>query len=158
VRESLKALTRGAEETERLAARLVRARPALTQSPAIVYLSGELGSGKTTFVRGALRELGVLGTVRSPTYTLLERYDVAAITVLHLDLYRLRDEAELETLGVRELHVPAHLWFVEWPEHAASRLPSADLGVALEPGSHYHRITIRAESQLGIAWLERVPC
>lgn len=141
--------------TEALAARLVAALPPLEENPAVVWLAGGLGSGKTTFARGALRALGVRGTVRSPTYTLLERYELDALTVVHLDLYRLRDAGELEPLGLRELHKPLHLWFIEWPERGGARLPPPDLRVELQAGAHAHRLLVGAQGALGIGWLER---
>ena len=146
-------------ETEALAAQLARVRPA-GEELAVVFLSGELGAGKTTFVRGYLRALGVTRAVRSPTYTLVELYPLGAMTVVHADLYRVRAAAELETLGLRDWAQRGHLWFVEWPERGAGHLPAPDLELAFSAGPAAHAIELKAGSALGERWLgslERVP-
>lgn len=145
--------TQTAEETEALGARLALARPAAGAPLAVLYLRGELGSGKTTFARGFARAVGVQVPVRSPTYTLLEPYPFDGGTLVHLDLYRLQSPAELDTLGVREWAAPGHLWLVEWPEHGAGRLPAADLVVAFAAGPAGHEIEVTGSSALGAAWL-----
>ena len=99
---------------------------------AVIYLEGPLGAGKTTLARGLLRALGVQGTVRSPTYTLLEPYDLGGgRTLIHLDLYRLNGPAELEPLGLRDYPPERCWWLVEWPERGGARLPAPDLRVLL---------------------------
>jgi tRNA threonylcarbamoyladenosine biosynthesis protein TsaE len=104
-------------------------------------------------VRGLLRALGFTGPVRSPTYTLLELYPLKGVTVLHADLYRLRDPAELDLLGLREWAQPGFLWCIEWPERGGERLPPPDvtLCLAVTPGAH--EITAAAGSAAGRAWL-----
>ena len=148
--------TATAEETEAFGARLARARPERDELFGVIYLSGELGAGKTTLTRGFLRELGVTGAVRSPTYTLVEVYETGALTTLHLDLYRLTDPAELENLGLREWARPGHLWLIEWPERGSDRLPGADLVVMLKAGEFGHDIELNAQGPLGASWLERL--
>ena len=145
--------TQTAEATEELGARLARAQPASSASLAILYLCGELGSGKTTFVRGFARAAGVRGLVRSPTYTLLELYPAATGTLVHLDLYRVASAAELDSLGLREWAAPGHTWLIEWPEHGAGRLPEADLIVRFAAGEAGHDIEVASESALGASWL-----
>lgn len=104
---------------------------ALGERGALVTLSGELGSGKTTFARGLLRRLGVEGAIRSPTYTLIEPYEVQSRAVYHLDLYRLAEPAELDFLGFRELLAGNALVLVEWPERGGPAMPAGDFGLSL---------------------------
>jgi len=145
-----------AEATEELGGRLARLRPgpdALT----VLYLEGELGAGKTTFARGFLNATGVAGAVRSPTYTLLELHELAGLTLLHVDLYRLRDAAELESLGLREWARRGFLWLIEWPERGGDRVPPPDLTLTFAVGREAHDIGVRAHSPLGEAWQARIP-
>lgn len=118
-----------AAATEALGARLaglLAARQGL-----LVYLQGELGAGKTTLARGWLRALGVRGAIRSPTYTLVEPYEFDGRSLLHLDLYRLNDPAELEQLGLSDTPPDRSHWLVEWPERGGDRLPAPDLRILL---------------------------
>ncbi len=133
-------------------AALARALPALDAAPLLLFLSGELGAGKTTLARGLLTALGVAGPVRSPTYTLVDVHTLASLTVVHADLYRLIDPDELEPLGLRDLHAPRHLWVVEWPERGAARLPECDLHLRLSIGPAAHRIERIAGSSRGDGW------
>lgn len=141
------------EETEALGAQLARARPAGAELQ-VIELSGDLGAGKTTLVRGFLRESGVQSAVRSPTYTLVEAYPVGATTFVHLDLYRLSEPSELANLGIRDWASAGHVWLVEWPERGAGLLPAADLAVELVAADHHHAIGVQARSAAGKAWLE----
>ena len=145
--------TRAALETEDLGRRVASARPARDPAFAVLNLEGELGAGKTTFARGFLRALGVAQTVRSPSYTLVELYPAAAATLVHVDLYRLRDPAELEALGLREWAGPGHLWLVEWPQRAADRLPAPDLTLTFSVGVSGHDVEVTPGSALGKIWL-----
>jgi tRNA threonylcarbamoyladenosine biosynthesis protein TsaE len=122
----------------------------------VVYLEGELGAGKTTFARGFLHAAGVVGAVRSPTYTLLELHELAGLTLLHVDLYRLRDAAELESLGLRDWARPGCLWLIEWPERGGGHLPRPDLILTFAVGTPAHDLDVRAESPRGEAWLARL--
>ncbi|HET7307966.1 MAG TPA: tRNA (adenosine(37)-N6)-threonylcarbamoyltransferase complex ATPase subunit type 1 TsaE [Gammaproteobacteria bacterium] len=108
-----------------------RLAAALPDSGLVVTLRGDLGAGKTTLVRAMLRTLGVTGHVRSPTYTLVEPYDIAGRRAFHLDLYRVADPEELEFLGVRDLDPANDLIFIEWPERGGQLLPAADLAVRI---------------------------
>lgn len=100
-------------------------------SGVVVYLHGDLGAGKTTLARGLLRGLGVQGSIRSPTYTLMEPYSLEGREALHLDLYRLQDPRELHNLGLDDYPPASTLWLVEWPEKGANLLPAADVSVRL---------------------------
>ncbi len=146
--------THSAEETEELGGRLASARPPDTDALAVIHLTGDLGAGKTTFARGFLRALGVEEPVRSPTYTLLELHELMKQTILHVDLYRLRDEAELESLGIRDWAGPGCLWLIEWPERAGTRLPPPDLILTFTVGVPAHQIELRAQTPHGKQWLE----
>jgi tRNA threonylcarbamoyladenosine biosynthesis protein TsaE len=138
-------------------AALARALPELRRHSLLLGLSGELGSGKTTLARGLLRALGVAGTIRSPTYTLVEPYETACGTVHHLDLYRLRDgTTELETLGYRDLRAMPGLVMVEWPERAGSGLGAPDLQATLMTQDAGRRLVIVAASGAGRDWLAAV--
>ncbi len=133
-------LTRSGEETEALGAEQLGSSPKEGAPCRVVTLSGELGAGKSTFARGVLRALGARGNLKSPSYTLLESYELPGVHVIHLDLYRLQDPDELENLGLADYHRPGHLWLVEWPEKGAGRLPSADLGFVFSFADDAHRI------------------
>jgi tRNA threonylcarbamoyladenosine biosynthesis protein TsaE len=136
-----------------LGAKLAACRPVYRDGFAVVYLTGDLGAGKTTFARGFLHALGVTGPIHSPTYTLLETYETASATVVHLDLYRLRDMAELEPLGLRDLAVPGHVWLIEWPERGAGALPRADIQITFSVEAEAHAIVLFGLSDLGHTWL-----
>jgi len=133
-------LTQSGEETEALGARLLGVAPDPGTPCRVVCLSGELGAGKSTFARGALRALGARGYIKSPSYTLLETYELPAVHVVHLDLYRLVDPAELEHLGLADYHRPGFLWLIEWPERGAGRLPVPDLQFEFSITDQGHRI------------------
>lgn len=92
----------------------------------VVYLQGELGAGKTTFVQGLLKAWGFEGSVRSPTYTLVEPYPLSNFTVFHFDFYRLKNSAELAFIGIREYFTSNSIAFIEWPERAEGEIPKAD--------------------------------
>lgn len=141
------------DATVALGQALARSRPA----HAVVHLHGELGAGKSTLARALLRELGVQGTIRSPTYTLAERYPLAqGGEALHLDLYRIGDAGELEFLGLDA--ADAVLWLVEWPERGAGALPTADLQLtlALTMGGTGRAVTLHAKTAAGLAWLQAI--
>lgn len=138
------------ESMDVLGERLAATRP----SPAVVYLQGDLGAGKSTVARSLLRSLGVQGAIRSPTYTLVERYAVPGGEAWHLDLYRIGQAAELDFLGLDESEVV--LWLVEWPEKAATGLPAADLRLELEPEGEGRGATVLGVSAEGREWLAKL--
>lgn len=98
----------------------------------LIHLNGPLGAGKTTLARGLLRALGVVGPIRSPTYTLMEPYEINGLEIVHLDLYRLAAADELLGLGLDDYSPERCWWLVEWPERGAGYLPAATLAVGLE--------------------------
>ncbi|HET7136816.1 MAG TPA: tRNA (adenosine(37)-N6)-threonylcarbamoyltransferase complex ATPase subunit type 1 TsaE [Gaiellaceae bacterium] len=139
----MEVVTASPEETERLAARLA----ALLEPGDVVSVSGELGAGKTTFVRGAARALGVSGPVSSPTFTIGHRYE-APTPVAHLDLYRVQG-IDPEEWGDLEPYFDDAVAFVEWPEHGGDWLPAARAVVTLGHVDETHRI-VRIDSDLGL--------
>jgi len=98
----------------------------------VIYLCGELGAGKTTLARGLLRALGHAGAVKSPTYTLVEVYEVSRLNLHHFDFYRFRDPREWIDAGFRESFNGRTVSLIEWPEKAVGQLPPADLRIGLE--------------------------
>jgi len=144
------------EDTETFGAHLARVVPLDSTSAVVVYLTGDLGAGKTTLARGFLKQRGYSGSVKSPTYTLFETYDLPDLSVVHLDLYRLHEPSELDALGLRDMDRPHTVWLVEWPDRGAGRLPQADLIIALEAGEAAHELTAVAHSPVGEAWLAAV--
>jgi len=133
-----------ARATEQLGAAL-----AAVARPAIIYLVGDLGAGKTTLARGLIRALGYPGKVKSPTYTLVEPYDCEQLPVYHLDLYRLAEAEELEWLGLRDMLAMPALLLVEWPERGAGALPTADLTVYLDYAELARTVRLTASSAVG---------
>ena len=139
-----------AEATDILGGALAATQPA----QAVVYLHGDLGAGKSTLARAWLRALGVEGPIRSPTYTLVERYPVPGGEALHLDLYRIGGAGELEFLGLDD--ADAVLWLVEWPERGAGGLPPADLWVDLSVEGAGRAVRIRSGGSAGGEWVKRM--
>lgn len=140
-----------ASATDALARALAQTQP----REAIVYLQGDLGAGKSTLARAWLRALGVIGSIRSPTYTLVEHYALPdGSKALHLDLYRIGDARELEFLALDD--TGAGLWLVEWPERGARSLPRADVLIALAVAGEGREVTIDAGSEASQDWLARL--
>ena len=115
------------------------------QVPQVIFLRGDLGAGKTTFSRGFLRGRGHDGSVKSPTYTLVEPYEsVPGGPVFHLDLYRLGDAQELAYLGLGDYLSAGGILLIEWPERAEAQLPPATLDITLTPEGSGRKATVRA--------------
>lgn len=120
----------------------------------VIYLEGELGAGKTTLVRGFMRGLGYEGAVKSPTYTLLEPYELPKRRCFHFDLYRLADPGELEYLGIRDLLQGDAVLLVEWPEKGQGELPPPDLMVQIHYMEGGRRIELEPVSPTGTLLLD----
>jgi len=146
-------LARSPDDMESIGAALAVSMPPARTCAIVVYLQGDLGAGKTTLARGFLHALGIAGTIRSPSYALVETYDAGELQVLHVDLYRLRDGHEFENLGLREADSAGRVWLVEWPEKAEGRLPSPTLCLLLTAEQQGHRVVSRSSSAPGMAWL-----
>ncbi|MCI0667101.1 MAG: tRNA (adenosine(37)-N6)-threonylcarbamoyltransferase complex ATPase subunit type 1 TsaE [Methylococcaceae bacterium] len=142
-------LLRNEAETLELGAKLFRSM----KQPLRFYLYGDLGSGKTTLVRGFLKAGGYCGAVKSPTFTLVEEYQFPEWRLVHLDLYRLADPKELEWIGIREYFEGQCVSFIEWPDRGDGFLPQPDLSVRL---SHHGEGRIAVLEPRGLAGHELV--
>lgn len=114
----------------------------------LVTLSGDLGSGKTTLARGVLRGLGYEGSVKSPTYTLVESYECRQKSIYHFDFYRIQDPLELELVGIPELLTLHAIRLVEWPSLGGEYLPKADVCIGIEPARHGRMLNIESGFRL----------
>lgn len=156
MRESLIAMERvlpAEADTVHFAGELAAALPS-DAGGWFVALSGELGAGKSTVARALLRALGHDGPVPSPTYTLIEPYELPNGPAYHVDLYRIADEAELEFLGISDLR--DGLLLVEWPERAPQLMAEADLSVELAYQNSGRTLRVSARTERAIALVERL--
>lgn len=125
---------------------------------AFIELHGELGAGKTTLVRHLLRALGVPGRIKSPTYAVVEPYELPGLNIWHFDFYRFSDPREWEDAGFRDIFAADGLKLAEWPEKAAGFLPVADLQIALEVQDDESRqVQLTAHSAIGMELLHALP-
>lgn len=127
------------------------------QPPLIIYLQGDLGSGKTTFARGFINALGHQGNVKSPTFTLVESYDLEFTRLYHFDLYRLNDPLEMEYIGIRDLvDEQDAICLIEWPEKGGEALPTADIQINLEYQGESRNIECLAISAKGQSIIDKL--
>ncbi|MGX9862742.1 MULTISPECIES: tRNA (adenosine(37)-N6)-threonylcarbamoyltransferase complex ATPase subunit type 1 TsaE [Pseudomonas fluorescens group] len=124
----------------------------VTQGHGLIFLEGNLGMGKTTLSRGIIRGLGHAGAVKSPTFTLVEPYEIGDIRAFHFDLYRLVDPEELEFLGIRDYFEDDAMCLIEWPDKGAGFLPKPDLTITIGPQDSGRSLKILAEGSRGEAW------
>ena len=124
----------------------------VTQGHGIVFLDGDLGAGKTTLSRGIIRGLGHVGSVKSPTFTLVEPYEIGEIRAFHFDLYRLVDPEELEYLGIRDYLEDDALCLIEWPQKGAGFLPKPDLTITISPHDSGRSLSLLPQSSRGETW------
>jgi len=139
----------GALVSLQLEPQVTAASNVLMPAGAIVYLLGDLGAGKTTLTRGVLRGLGFEGPVKSPTYTLVEPYELDECHIYHFDFYRLGNPEEVEYLGVEEYFQPPNLCIVEWADRGGNLIPGPDLVLNLSSEANGRRLNWSARSTKG---------
>ncbi|HEX4597537.1 MAG TPA: tRNA (adenosine(37)-N6)-threonylcarbamoyltransferase complex ATPase subunit type 1 TsaE [Burkholderiaceae bacterium] len=159
-RSTLRVVLPDEEATARLGAALAQAllatREAIERQGLLIGLCGELGSGKTALVRAALRRLGVTGTVRSPTFSLLELYTVSRLNFYHFDFYRFSKPEDFSNSGFRDFFAPGSVCAMEWPERAGGAVFTIDLRIGMQIADSGRIATFDALTQVGQDCLQEV--
>ncbi|WP_210642587.1 tRNA (adenosine(37)-N6)-threonylcarbamoyltransferase complex ATPase subunit type 1 TsaE [Pseudomonas sp. Tri1] len=124
----------------------------ITAGHGLIFLEGDLGAGKTTLSRGIIRGLGHVGSVKSPTFTLVEPYEIGDIRAFHFDLYRLVDPEELEFLGIRDYFEDDTLCLIEWPQKGAGFLPKPDLTITIGAQNGGRLLKLTPQGSRGESW------
>ena len=143
-------------EDEAQTERLGRLLAGTVAAPALLFLRGDLGAGKTTLSRGFIQACGHTGPVKSPTYTLIEPYELGGRRIFHLDLYRLSDPGELDYLGLDDMLGDETILLVEWPERGSTYLPAVDLEISLQHREQGRQATLHAHNRRAQDWLARL--
>jgi tRNA threonylcarbamoyladenosine biosynthesis protein TsaE len=127
-----------------------------SQTGAIIYLKGDLGTGKTALVRALLRACGITSRIKSPSYALLESYKLSSLYFYHIDFYRFNDSSEWQDAGFRDLFRPDAVILIEWPQKAGDQLPAPDLLIELSYQDSGRNARLQAETKRGATWLRNL--
>lgn len=155
--ETLQFLSDSVEDTQAIAVKLAQEVKATLPERVVIYLQGDLGAGKTTFSRYFIQQLGHTGNVKSPTYTLIEPYELDDLTVYHFDLYRLADPEELEFMGIRDYFRDNVICLVEWPQKGSDFLATADLVINITSTGDDRVFNVTALSDRGSQIISALP-